>query len=131
MVIKGKASIVTDNREKAFAMNAMMQKYQGEGGYTPLTEGMKSIQHLTVLKINPETMTGKYKIGQEWTAKYRSNIARKIIEREGMARAKEILGANENKNTGRWGAGDNGSGGNVTKKLLPTPLPLNHVIAHK
>jgi len=92
VVIKGKASIVTDNREKAFAMNAMMQKYQGEGGYTPLTEGMKSIQHLTVLKINPETITGKYKIGQEWTAKYRSNIARRIIEREGMARAKEILG---------------------------------------
>ena len=91
IVIKGKASIVTDNREKAFAMNAMMQKYQGEGGYAPLTEGMKSIQHLTVLKINPESMTGKYKIGQEWTAKYRSNIARKIIEREGMARAKEIL----------------------------------------
>jgi len=70
----------------------MMQKYQGEGGYTPLTEGMESIQHLTVLKINPETITGKYKIGQEWTANYRSTIARKIIEREGMARAKEILG---------------------------------------
>jgi uncharacterized protein len=92
VVIKGKASIVTDNREKAFAMNAMMQKYQSEGGYTPLTDGIKSIQYLTVLKINPETITGKYKIGQEWTAKYRSNIAKKIIEREGMARAKEILG---------------------------------------
>jgi nitroimidazol reductase NimA-like FMN-containing flavoprotein (pyridoxamine 5'-phosphate oxidase superfamily) len=92
VVIKGKASIVTDNGEKAFAMNAMMQKYQGEGGYTPLTDGMESIQHLTVLKINPESITGKYKIGQEWTAKYRSNIAMKIIEREGMARAKEILG---------------------------------------
>jgi nitroimidazol reductase NimA-like FMN-containing flavoprotein (pyridoxamine 5'-phosphate oxidase superfamily) len=92
VVIKGKASIVTDNGEKAFAMNAMMQKYQREGRYTPLTEGMKSIQHLTVLKINPETITGKYKIGQEWTAKYRSNIARRIIEREGTARAKEILG---------------------------------------
>ena len=61
IVIKGKASIVTDNREKAFAMNAMMQKYQGEGGYTPLTEGMKSIQHLTVLKIIPESMTGNTK----------------------------------------------------------------------
>ena len=91
VVIKGKASIVTDNREKAFAMNAMMQKYQAEGGYTPLAEGMKSIQHLTVIKINPESITGKYKIGQEWTAKYKSNIARKIIEREGMARAKEVL----------------------------------------
>ena len=91
VVIKGKASIVTDNREKAFAMNAMMQKYQVEGGYTRLAEGMKSIQHLTVIKINPEIITGKYKIGQEWTAKYKSNIARKIIEREGMGRAKEVL----------------------------------------
>jgi hypothetical protein len=91
VVIKGKASIVTDNREKAFAMNAMMQKYQAEGGYTRLAEGMKSIQHLTVIKINPEIITGKYKIGQEWTAKYKSNIARKIIEREGIGRAKEVL----------------------------------------
>ncbi len=91
IVVKGKASIVIDNNEKALAMNAMMQKYQREGNYTPLTENTKSIKYLTVLKINPEIITGKYKIGQEWSIGYRTNIAMKIIEREGITRSKEIL----------------------------------------
>jgi len=91
IVVKGKASIVTDNNEKAFAMNSMMKKYQKEGKYTPLTKDMKSIQYLTVLKIDPETISGKYKIGQQWSTKYRTDIAKKIIEREGISRAKEIL----------------------------------------
>lgn len=91
IVVKGKASIVTDNNEKAFAMNSMMKKYQKEGKYTPLTKDMKSIQYLTVLKIDPEIISGKYKIGQQWSTKYRADIAKKIIEREGTARAKEIL----------------------------------------
>ncbi len=91
IVVKGMASIVTDNNEKAFAMNMMMKKYQKEGEYTPLTKDMKSIQYLTVLKIDPENMNGKYKIGQQWSTKYRADIAKKIIEREGTARAKEIL----------------------------------------
>jgi nitroimidazol reductase NimA-like FMN-containing flavoprotein (pyridoxamine 5'-phosphate oxidase superfamily) len=91
VVVKGTASILTDNSEKAFAMNSMMKKYQREGKYTPLTKDMKSIQHLTVLKINPEKITGKYKIGQQWSTNYRVGIAKKIIEREGTTRAKEIL----------------------------------------
>jgi uncharacterized protein len=91
IVVKGKASIVTDNNEKAFAMNSMMNKYQMEGKYTPLTKDMRSIQYLTVLRIDPESINGKYKIGQQWSTKYRADIAKKIIEREGTARAKEIL----------------------------------------
>jgi nitroimidazol reductase NimA-like FMN-containing flavoprotein (pyridoxamine 5'-phosphate oxidase superfamily) len=91
IVVKGTASIVTDNSEKAFAMNSMMKKYQKEGNYTPLTKDMKSIKYLTVLKIDPEKISGKYKIGQQWSTRYRADIAKKIIEREGTARAKEIL----------------------------------------
>jgi hypothetical protein len=89
--VKGKASIVTDNSEKAFTMNSMMEKYQKEEKYAPLSKDMKSIQYLTVLKIDPENTNGKYKIGQQWSIKYRADIAKKIIEREGIARAKEIL----------------------------------------
>jgi hypothetical protein len=36
-------------------------------------------------------MTGKYKIGQHWTPKYRIKIAKQIIEREGIAKASNIL----------------------------------------
>ena len=62
-----------------------------EGKYTPLTKDMRSIQYLTVLRIDPESINGKYKIGQQWSTEYRAHIAKKIIEREGTARAKEIL----------------------------------------
>lgn len=91
IVIKGKASIVSDNQEKAFAMNKMMQKYQSEGKYTELNQSAKSIIHLTVIKINVDTINGKYKIGQEWSDSFRKDIANKIIQREGITKAREIL----------------------------------------
>jgi len=91
IVIKGKASIVSDNQEKAFAMNKMMQKYQSEGKYAELNQDTKSIIHLTVIKINVDTIDGKYKIGQEWSDSFRKDIANKIIQREGITRAREIL----------------------------------------
>ena len=91
IVIKGKASIVSDNKEKALAMNKMMQKYQSEGRYVELTQDSKSIIYLTVIKINVEKIEGKYKIGQEWTSSFRKDIAKKIIDREGMIKAREIL----------------------------------------
>jgi len=91
IVIKGKASIVSDNQEKAFAMNKMMQKYQSEGKYTKLNQDAKSIIHLTVIKIDVDKIDGKYKIGQEWSDSFRRNIAYKIIQREGITRAREIL----------------------------------------
>lgn len=91
IVIKGKASIVSDNKEKALAMNKMMQKYQSEGSYAELTQESKSIIYLTVIKINVETIDGKYKIGQEWTSSFRKDIAKKIIDREGIIKAREIL----------------------------------------
>ena len=91
IVIKGKASIVYDNQEKAFAMNKMMQKYQFEGKYAELTQNAKSIKYLTVIKINVDTIDGKYKIGQEWSDSFRKDIANKIIQREGITTAREIL----------------------------------------
>ncbi len=91
IVIKGKASIVSDNQEKAFAMNKMMQKYQSEGNYTELNQDAKSIIHLTVIKINVDTIDGKYKIGQEWSDSFKKDIVNKIIQREGRTRAREIL----------------------------------------
>ncbi|EPA04617.1 pyridoxamine 5'-phosphate oxidase family protein, partial [Candidatus Nitrosarchaeum limnium] len=36
VVIKGKASLVTDKEEKTLALNGLMEKYQPEGRYEPL-----------------------------------------------------------------------------------------------
>ena len=91
VVIKGNASIVQDSVEKARALNALMKKYQKEGGYESLVSNMGSVREVTVLKIVPDEIRGKYKIGQHWIPKYRLKMARNIVQREGEDNAKRIL----------------------------------------
>ncbi len=91
VVIKGNALIVEDNKEKASALNSLMKKYQKEGRYQTLHPYMSSVNEVTVIKIVPKEMHGKYKIGQHWASAYRLKIARNIIEREGKGQAKAIL----------------------------------------
>ena len=91
IVIKGNSSIVEDNKEKTRALNALMKKYQKEGRYQILHHNMSSINEVTVIKVVPKDMHGKYKIGQHWAPAYRLKMARNIIEREGKDQAKAIL----------------------------------------
>src|SRR5919198_1598066 len=91
VVIKGNALVVEDNIEKAKALNSLMEKYQKEGGYRRLDPYMQSVQEVTVIKVVPKEMHGKYKIGQHWASAYRLKMARKIIEREQNEHAKAIL----------------------------------------
>jgi nitroimidazol reductase NimA-like FMN-containing flavoprotein (pyridoxamine 5'-phosphate oxidase superfamily) len=91
IVIKGNASIVENNTEKAMALNALMQKYQKEGGYESLSPQMGSVKEVAVLKVVPEQIRGKYKIGQHWAPQYRIKMARNIVQREPSEDAKKIL----------------------------------------
>jgi len=90
VVIKGSAIIIRDNEEKAQALNGLMKKYQIEGRYEILTPTMSSVHEVSVIKIIPEEMRGKYKIGQHWAPAYRLKMARNIVERE-KTQAKSIL----------------------------------------
>jgi nitroimidazol reductase NimA-like FMN-containing flavoprotein (pyridoxamine 5'-phosphate oxidase superfamily) len=90
VVIKGSAIIIRDNEEKAQALNGLMKKYQIEGRYEILTPTMSSVHEVSVIKIIPEEMRGKYKIGQHWAPAYRLKMARSIVERE-KTQAKSIL----------------------------------------
>ena len=91
VVIKGNASIVQNKDEKANALNALMKKYQKEGGYESLSSNMGSVREVTVLKVVPDQIRGKYKIGQHWIPRYRLKMARNIIQREGENDARRIL----------------------------------------
>ncbi len=91
VVIKGNASIVQNKDEKAIALNALMKKYQKEGGYESLSSNMVSVREVTVLKVVPDQIRGKYKIGQHWIPRYRLKMARNIIQREGVNDARRIL----------------------------------------
>ncbi|MGI0094197.1 MAG: pyridoxamine 5'-phosphate oxidase family protein [Nitrosotalea sp.] len=81
VVIKGKASLVSDPKEKTKALNELMKKYQPEGGYEKLTHDMPVVEEVAIIKVVPVTMRGKYKIGQHWDKKTRLEIAKKILER--------------------------------------------------
>ncbi|MEM2919239.1 MAG: pyridoxamine 5'-phosphate oxidase family protein [Candidatus Nitrosocaldus sp.] len=90
VVVKGLASLVEDLEEKANALNSLMEKYQKEGYYKRLSRDMSSVKHVTIIKVKPITMTGKYKLGQQWSKEYRRYIASKILER-GSPTAKESV----------------------------------------
>ena len=91
VVIKGNALLVEDNIEKANALNALMEKYQKEGRYERLEPNMRSVREVSVIKIVPNEMHGKYKIGQHWTPAYRLKMAGNIIKREEEENATDIL----------------------------------------
>lgn len=91
VVIKGKAELVQGHEEKALALNALMEKYQKEGGYEALDANMPSVHEVAIIKVIPRDMRGKYKIGQHWARPYRLKMARNILEREGLEVARPIL----------------------------------------
>src|SRR5919202_4428944 len=66
VVIKGNALLIEETSEKANALNALMEKYQKEGRYERLEPTMRSVQEVSVIKVVPREMHGKYKIGQHW-----------------------------------------------------------------
>ncbi|HJM14661.1 MAG TPA: pyridoxamine 5'-phosphate oxidase family protein [Candidatus Nitrosopelagicus sp.] len=81
VVMKGKATIVTDKKEKTLALNRLMEKYQPEGGYEPINTQMSVLDNVAVIKINPNSIRGKYKIGQNLKNDAKIEMARKIFER--------------------------------------------------
>jgi len=81
VVIKGIGSLVTDRKEKTLALNGLMTKYQPEGQYEPIKSDMEVLDVVTVIKITPETIRGKYKIGQNMNPSDRMDLAKKILKR--------------------------------------------------
>lgn len=90
VVIKGNGIIVLDKNEKTLALNGLMEKYQPEGNYEKLTPNMSVVDEVAIIKVIPKTMRGKYKIGQHMDKSMRSQIAKKILERNSHT-AKETL----------------------------------------
>jgi predicted FMN-binding regulatory protein PaiB len=58
-----------------------MLKYQPEGKYQPIKSDMSVVNEVAIIKIVPNTMKGKYKIGQHLTKETRLELAKKILER--------------------------------------------------
>ena len=57
VILKGRAEIIKDSKEKRIALKALMEKYQPEGGYDDFPKAKLSIT--AVIRIDIEVMTGK------------------------------------------------------------------------
>jgi len=90
VVIKGKGKIVNDREEKTNALNGLMKKYQPEGRYEPISPEMAVLDEVAIIKVTPDVMRGKYKIGQNLQTGARRELAEKILERNSSS-AKETL----------------------------------------
>ncbi|MDE1829423.1 MAG: pyridoxamine 5'-phosphate oxidase family protein [Thaumarchaeota archaeon] len=81
VVIKGRGSLVTDKDEKAFALNSLMEKYQPDGRYEKIRPDMHVVDEVAIIKVVPQTMRGKYKIGQHLDKKTRLALGKLILDR--------------------------------------------------
>ncbi len=81
VVIKGIGSFVTDREEKTLVLNGLMEKYQPEGQYDLIQSGMKVLDAVSIIKVTPQTIHGKYKIGQNMNSKDRMALAQKILKK--------------------------------------------------
>ncbi len=90
VVIKGKGEIVKDRNEKTNALNGLLKKYQPEGKYEPISPEMEVLEEVAIIKITPDSMRGKYKIGQNLQAGARMELAKKILERNSSTAKKTL-----------------------------------------
>ena len=81
VVMKGICQIIENNEEKTLALNALMKKYQPEGGYEPMNPEMEVLNEVSVIKVTPQTMRGKYKIGQNLKDSEKRQLAENIFKR--------------------------------------------------
>ena len=94
VVMKGTCTIVEDKEEKTLALNGLMKKYQPEGDYEPMNPKMEVLNEVAVIKIIPNTMRGKYKIGQTLKHKEKIELAENIFKRNSKTAGNtlEIMG---------------------------------------
>jgi nitroimidazol reductase NimA-like FMN-containing flavoprotein (pyridoxamine 5'-phosphate oxidase superfamily) len=66
--VRGNVELVSDTDEKIASLSALMQKLQPEGNHQPITakneEYAKELNATAVIKLIPNTLTAKFKFGQ-------------------------------------------------------------------
>ena len=86
VLMTGRAEIVTDLREKAEALEAMMRKLQPEGGYDPIRADDEryapQLKAVAVVKLVPEAAAAKFKFGQNLKEAKRAAVLEGLAQRD-------------------------------------------------
>jgi len=67
-----------------------MEKYQPEGRYEKISPDMHVLDEVAIIKVIPDSMRGKYKIGQNLRPEARMELAKKIQERNSETAKKTL-----------------------------------------
>lgn len=82
VVIRGKARVLPEGRNKVEILNNLLAKYEGHRFFTPVTEESKGYSTCRVVEINPEKISGKAELAQSHPQQgYRKYILKRLAER--------------------------------------------------
>ena len=83
--IDGRVKIITDPVDKAAHLQALMEKYQPEGKYKPVTADdplhSRSVIKTGVVAVVPESVSCKIKFGQHLPAETREKVVKGLEQR--------------------------------------------------
>lgn len=83
--LHGRLDRVVEPNEKARALEALMKKLQPEGGYTPINADSplytKALAGIDVVRLVPDTIQGKKKLGQNRTPAERTRLYAGLLGR--------------------------------------------------
>jgi len=84
-LVRGHGVLVTDVREKADALQALMEKHQPEGGYERIAPDkplyVKPLQETGVFRVTPERIDFLDKLGQQLGMEARNRVINGLLER--------------------------------------------------
>jgi uncharacterized protein len=94
VMIYGKAQFVEDIDEKVEALSAFMKKLQPEGGYAPFDitdeEYRREIKSVLVTRITPDSISAKFKFGQNRNEKEWTHVRDGLVSRNKIKDAEAV-----------------------------------------
>jgi hypothetical protein len=86
VLVKGRVRLVEETEEKARALQALMEKLQPQGGFDPITADnpryQAALRGVAVLALSMETVTGKFKLGQNLSPETAERIMELLEQRD-------------------------------------------------
>lgn len=81
VIIRGRASVVTDTTLKSEALNALVAKHEPSADMPPVTEDMEPFRRCAVVEVKPVSISAKSDLGNNRPDEERLAIASRLKER--------------------------------------------------
>lgn len=98
ILVYGSCSIIDNSSEKISALNVLMEKYQPEGGYAPMTTEdilyTEVLDQTGIFRITIDSVSVKEKFGQHWSEDIRQMIIEQLQQRNNPQDQQTLLQMN-------------------------------------